>query len=335
MATLGIRLIPTGLVVSRQLAAELADLGILKKALQPEVSVQAAFVSVILAGLFAWGTFLATFLPLYLGPAQWHATLSVIEKPPGFSVPESSSQPFEGGLVQVFCRPLPKSGVSGATAFRCTAKDGHPGLAVAVLESAGATVDPLIEGFGASPVLGSYFHAGLLLCVSAVLLLIWARSWRVSLGQELRLTWDLLAKKPWHLLFPFTTAATATVLIHALFGHSPPEIGAIQIEPATFVFALLVAPAFEELVFRGVVYDVLQARFRWAIVACIGSIWFTVMHTMQTGSAQGFAVLFATSVCFYWLRKTSGSLLVCVLAHLVANALIILQTMRISSAAGT
>src|SRR5690606_22345485 len=101
-------------------------------------------------------------------------------------------------------------------------------------------------------------------------------------------------------------------------------------EGSLFLIALtgiVVAPIYEEVIFRGIAFDALRKGFPWPVAALVTSLSFVSMHTLTSG-ANGLAQaagLFSAAVALCWIRKTTGSLTLCVLAHAVFN-LVVLAT---------
>lgn len=97
---------------------------------------------------------------------------------------------------------------------------------------------------------------------------------------------------------------------------APENWGAIYL-----VFALLLAPILEEVTFRGVALGALVVRGVPPVMAMvISSAAFTFLHLQY--SMPALAVVFIAGMGFAWLRLKSGSMLVPILAHVSANAVI-------------
>ncbi|MEQ9316839.1 MAG: CPBP family intramembrane glutamic endopeptidase [Henriciella sp.] len=90
---------------------------------------------------------------------------------------------------------------------------------------------------------------------------------------------------------------------------------------AYLVFSLLLAPVLEEVTFRGVALGILVVRGVPPLMAMVASsAAFTFIHLQY--SVPALAVVFAASMGFAWLRLRSGSMLVPIVAHISANAII-------------
>ncbi|MGB3625202.1 MAG: type II CAAX endopeptidase family protein [Henriciella sp.] len=87
------------------------------------------------------------------------------------------------------------------------------------------------------------------------------------------------------------------------------------------IFALLLAPLLEEVTFRGVALGALVVRGVPPFMAMvISSAAFTFLHMQY--SVPALIVVFVAGMGFAWLRLKSGSMMVPILAHISANAVI-------------
>ncbi len=88
------------------------------------------------------------------------------------------------------------------------------------------------------------------------------------------------------------------------------------------VVVLLAAPLLEEIVFRGLMHNVLAhllgERHRWTIIL-IASIIFTLVHAGIVGT-YGLGGLFVLSITLGWLYERTGSLWPPIVLHLLFNA---------------
>ena len=91
--------------------------------------------------------------------------------------------------------------------------------------------------------------------------------------------------------------------------------------PATIAVTVLAvvvfAPIFEELIFRGLLYGSLRARFSWPIAGVASALVFGLAHGYGTA---GFFSVFLSGLLWAWLYERTGSLLPCVAAHVASNA---------------
>jgi len=136
----------------------------------------------------------------------------------------------------------------------------------------------------------------------------------------------------WWLVVPWTyvgSGALLAVSVVALSGLLPLPARKSPMEqlfrdPASALllgaFGVLLAPAIEELVFRGFLYPVLErAHGAAAAVVATGSV-FSLVHAQQYGWAwQNLLLLAYVGVVFGVLRAASGSLIPSTLAHASYN----------------
>ncbi|MCA9564584.1 MAG: CPBP family intramembrane metalloprotease, partial [Myxococcales bacterium] len=83
----------------------------------------------------------------------------------------------------------------------------------------------------------------------------------------------------------------------------------------------LLAPAVEELMFRGVIYGVIERAKGKAAAILVSAALFSVVHLAQhMGNLAPWVVVTVTGLCLSGLRGQSGSLGPSILAHVVYNA---------------
>lgn len=87
------------------------------------------------------------------------------------------------------------------------------------------------------------------------------------------------------------------------------------------VIAIFVAPVVEEVVFRGVMLDVMARRWSWGPAALAQAVVFSAIHVETLASPPMFLALGLLGYLFAWLRRWTGSLLAPIIAHLVFNAI--------------
>jgi len=85
-----------------------------------------------------------------------------------------------------------------------------------------------------------------------------------------------------------------------------------------FYFAIVVAaPIFEELIFRGLLWDSLEGSIGPVATLLVTSVLFAGYHMVPIHVLS----VFSTGLLIGWLRLCSGSVLPCILAHFFNNAL--------------
>ena len=127
--------------------------------------------------------------------------------------------------------------------------------------------------------------------------------------------------------FVLSLGLAVPVWIAAFFGV---YVELIQSPPFESILAILTAvllfPVLEELVFRGLLWDLwgFFARNKAGLIAslsvknCFISICFSSLHAINYGTL-GALLVFIPSLWLGWLRERSGSVKVCCLVHVLWN----------------
>jgi len=84
-----------------------------------------------------------------------------------------------------------------------------------------------------------------------------------------------------------------------------------------FISAVLVAPFFEELIFRGVFFRTLNREYPFFISALVSSILFSVLHF----DYFSFPSMLIGSVIYCWIYYRTGNIILCMILHLINNLL--------------
>jgi membrane protease YdiL (CAAX protease family) len=110
-------------------------------------------------------------------------------------------------------------------------------------------------------------------------------------------------------------------------GQEPPQqeifdlMGDPTVALVLSLIAVFVAPVVEEIIFRGVLQDVLARRLSWGLAAILQSAIFSAIHIETLTSPPMFLALGLLGYLFTWLRRWTGSLVAPIIAHLVFNAI--------------
>ncbi|MBI4201232.1 MAG: CPBP family intramembrane metalloprotease [Chloroflexi bacterium] len=199
--------------------------------------------------------------------------------------------------------------VVGGTAVLALALLGLPGLSKS------------LEG-GAALLLSASLEAMLLVAIWRFGPWRYGGSWS-SLG--LRPTLNRGAPMALMVLFAsvsFAALYTISVAILGLDTLRPPQLPSQLVDTyplrlATFSLAVLVAPAAEEVFFRGFLLPAFVARWGFAPGAVLVSLLFAMSH----GVPALLAPAFISGLLLAWLYRRTGSLWNCVLAHTAQNAM--------------
>lgn len=186
----------------------------------------------------------------------------------------------------------------------------------------------------------------ILLCLSGISLFAVASFWSERIGAG-AFAGPLRAPNAWYTRAVFLGPVMlfgSGLLMATLSGFEPGWQFRNEDYAATFdfsfmplslvVYALLVAPFVEEILYRGIGIGALMARGAGPWVAIVStSLVFTLLHLQY--SLAGMAAIFLTGVGFGWLRVASGSVGVAILAHISANGSQILLQYLASQAPAT
>jgi membrane protease YdiL (CAAX protease family) len=85
----------------------------------------------------------------------------------------------------------------------------------------------------------------------------------------------------------------------------------------TVLAAVVFAPIFEEVIFRGLLYGSLRARLSWPTAALASALVFGLAHGY---GPTGFASVLVSGLLWAWIYERTGSLLPCIAAHVINNA---------------
>lgn len=173
-------------------------------------------------------------------------------------------------------------------------------------------------------------------------LLLWLRRQDgliASLQQDISRAWMALRSNPFLFVLPFSASAAASSASLMVFEYARPALSALSgggdVGFLVVVTTVLIAPLLEEAVFRGHVYDILSRRMRWWLASILGSLSFASMHSISMLNANNgpiyFMGLFAAGIALCFVRKRTGSVTACILAHALANLVALLIQVRQSA----
>jgi uncharacterized protein len=97
------------------------------------------------------------------------------------------------------------------------------------------------------------------------------------------------------------------------------ETGMVVVSLLEFV---VLAPLFEELAFRGLLFGTLRRRFNWSTSAAVSAGIFAIAHGY---GVLGFVSVFWSGLLWAWIYEKTGSLLPSMCAHAANNALVCLS----------
>jgi membrane protease YdiL (CAAX protease family) len=97
--------------------------------------------------------------------------------------------------------------------------------------------------------------------------------------------------------------------------------GSVEAVGVALLGSVVFAPAFEELIFRGLLHGTLRVRLAWPLAALGSALLFGLAHGY---GAAGFLSVFLSGLLWAWVYERTGSLLPAVLAHGINNAAVLL-----------
>ena len=100
--------------------------------------------------------------------------------------------------------------------------------------------------------------------------------------------------------------------------------GSPGIASLTILQYVMLAPIFEELVFRGLLFGTLRRKLRWGAAAVISAAIFALAHGY---GVLGFTSVLWSGVIWAWAYEKTGSLLPGMLAHAVNNLMVCLSVL--------
>lgn len=152
----------------------------------------------------------------------------------------------------------------------------------------------------------------------------WNRSWMV--GHRPRATWQPVLIGVAGAIVGFLVVQVVVGLLTWVTGTEPPEQEIFELLDDPMIswvlgaIAILVAPALEEVIFRGVVLDVIARRWSWWPAAVGQAAVFSAIHIETLLAPSMFLALGLLGFVFAVLRRLTGSLIAPIVAHLVFNA---------------
>jgi membrane protease YdiL (CAAX protease family) len=148
-------------------------------------------------------------------------------------------------------------------------------------------------------------------------------------GLSIAAMWMPRKLNPW-IIFPLLAASAGLTILASELGNIMNRISPIPKEYVDLINQLfdqnlagvllslgIIAPVFEEIIFRGVVFEGLRERYPLSSAIFISSLLFGLVHLLPWAILNGFLL----GLFFAWLKLETGSLLMCVGAHSLYNSL--------------
>lgn len=131
---------------------------------------------------------------------------------------------------------------------------------------------------------------------------------------------QLMAAGAVNLLFiaPFMGGEFENPQIDLITGGEP--VASSDFLPLFFALAIL-APIAEELFFRGMMYPLLRQRFTMWVAIFLNAAVFSLIHLIPVL----LPALFVIGLMLAWVREKSGSVIPCILLHMLQNGLAVVS----------
>jgi uncharacterized protein len=127
------------------------------------------------------------------------------------------------------------------------------------------------------------------------------------------------------LFFAYPLVSLADIIVQQLFGSGSSRQSIVELFNSSqtlqqriviIIFAVAIAPAAEEFIFRFFLYGVLKRYFGFLFGLLANALLFAAVH----GHLPSFAALFTLAACFTIAYEWSGSILVSMTMHALFNA---------------
>lgn len=285
-----------------------------------------AISALLIAELFVALTLVALIVPGYFSKTQeftitFHAISAPVEL--AFPIVSNPSDATEVASLRCEKQPRQREGTEFSLACSYIAENVYSGQAY--LEEKGLKLANFYSDASSSPASGTAFQLAWQVALGILGWYFWLRFTKTSLRSDIRNGLSFARKRPFSVLLPYLLSTLVLTVCAHLFSvpnnqsYAPLEFDHLA---SAVVTAVLVAPMFEEVIFRGVMYDLLAKNIHWAISALVTTASFVVVHLLPSELGWiAYIGIFIMGVGLFWLRRASSSLSLCVVAHAIYNAL--------------
>lgn len=198
------------------------------------------------------------------------------------------------------------------------------------LHKLGLKTGSALRNIRISPVGGGqvFYAVSLIIAVLLVALLMWSRHWSPSL--DLGNVRALRGRSLAIVVMPALVTFAVILLLHMMIGgdesQSPLQPFSVAERCTVLITAVLVAPLIEELLYRGLIFGLLERVGGGLQASVFGTGLFVACHASMEFWDIRFtrlAMLTVLSACLYVVRMRWESLILCVIAHMVFNASVV------------
>ena len=237
---------------------------------------------------------------------------------------------FEDADGNIRCSDATSNYSDGSGYVRCQFIADEIAYAKSFLRENGIVVGAKLYNISIRPIGGNFAYyvcmglATIFLVVALVRFLGWIPRLDVSAVRALKWRLPVLVAMP----SLVTYAIVAVIYLVLVTGQEDMR----SVQPAhgdytwsMLIAALLVAPVVEELLYRGVVFELLRRSSNSVVATLAGTGLFVVAHYSAEFWDSGWVrvvSLISISVCLYALRARYNSIFICIIAHAVFNAFV-------------
>ena len=262
------------------------------------------------------------------GPYSMDITFDILPKSLQFNEVDWSQTDDDQGIR---CTDETQAFNDGVGWVRCRFVADEINDAKQYLHRQGLQTGDVYRNIRIKPVSGGYGFYVASVVIAAVLITLLVRFFGWRLSSELKLISNLGWRALAVLVAPTALCMVLTWLIFWVVGveasHSVVQSLSPSDRVSLMVAAILIAPVLEELLYRGLVFDLLQ-RASGAVPACVvGTVLFVISHgamELWDSGTPRFVMLGVASVCLYAIRVRFGSIILCIGAHAFFNAIVVL-----------
>lgn len=267
-------------------------------------------------------------LPAYvLGHADMDITFDIRE-PGGPGSRDGSAVYGFNEAKGITCNDATGEMADGKWWIRCRYVADKVSYATDYLRANGLEVGGTYARIVMQPAGGSWINLVCAAFLVACLGLIW--SWRDASRLRRELGW-IAGNKGRSLLaavVPGVVTMAAAGVCTWMLGSAPaPQIPPMRHEymVAMFMTIVVTAPLVEELLYRGVLFDLLVKRSNVVVAACLGTVIFVGAHVgteFWKIDPVRVTALGMGSLALYAVRFRTGSLLLCIVGHMLLNGFV-------------
>lgn len=263
------------------------------------------------------------------GARSMDLTFNIVESPADLGMRDGSAVYGTNSTQGISCSDASAAVGDGQWWIRCRFVAEGSDFGIDYLESHGLRWGLQASNVVIRPVGGAWLHYFVAALLTALMYWLWRAKDRGRLRREL----DWVAKNKLASLLavvlPAVVSLSLSTLVNVVAETSEarndvmPTVAVPYLLPM-FMAMVIIAPVVEELLHRGIVFDVIRARAGPAVAAVLGTALFVGMHFVgESGqlSVVRIVALTAFSLTIYAVRIRCNALVLCVLAHMLVNGI--------------